>query len=97
MNRPSETLSAAIASVVAAVISILAAFYPEVAEKITAEVAAAIVLILAWTATVVTWVVSRRLVSVDSPLESAPDGSVVKVEEPAEVIFESAEGEPVGP
>ena len=80
MNRPSETLSAAISSLVAAVISILAAFYPEVAAKITAEVSAAIVLILAWTATLVTWIVSRRLTDPASPLYPAPDGSVRRVE-----------------
>lgn len=76
MNRPTETLTAAIASLVAAAITIIAAFYPEVAEKITAEVTAAIVLILAWVATVVTYFVARRLRNPDSPLVSEADGSV---------------------
>lgn len=78
MNRPSEVLTAVVSSLVAAAITILAAFYPEVAEKITAEVTAAIVLLLAWTATIVTYFVSKRLVSSASPLTSAPDGSVYK-------------------
>ena len=89
MNRPSETLSAAIASIVAAGISILAAFYPEVAAKITAEVAAAIVLVLAWTATVVTWIVSHKLRNPESPLVSLPDGSVGTAAAP------ESDGEPV--
>ena len=76
MNRPTETLTAAISSLVAAAITIIAAFYPGVAEKITAEVTAAIVLVLAWTATIVTYFVARRLRNPDSPLVSAPDGSV---------------------
>ena len=76
MNRPTETLTAAISSIVAAVLTIIAAFYPGVAEKITAEVTAAIVLILAWVATIVTYIVARRLRNPDSPLVSAPDGSV---------------------
>jgi Na+/melibiose symporter-like transporter len=74
MNRPTETVTAAVASVVAAVLVILQAFYPEAVEKVDANVTAAIVLLLSWTATVVTWIVSRRLT--EGSLVSRDDGSV---------------------
>jgi len=78
MNRPTETLTAAISSIVAAALAILTAFYPEVAAKITAEVSAAIILGLAWVATIVTYFVTRSLNSASSPLVSEADGSVSK-------------------
>ena len=82
MNRPTETLTAAISAIVAATLVLLEAFYPEVAAKISAEVAAAIVLLLGYVATVVTYLVSRRLRHPASPLESLPDGSITTTPEP---------------
>ena len=76
MNRPTETLTASVSTLVAAVLTILSAFYPGVAAKITAEVSAAIVLLLAWTATVVTYFVTKQIRAEDSPLVSRKDGSV---------------------
>ena len=76
MNRPTETLTAALSAVVAAALVLLEAFYPELAAKITAEVSAAIMLLLGYAATIVTYFVTRRLRSGTSPLQSTADGSI---------------------
>jgi hypothetical protein len=78
VNRPSETLTAFILTMVGAAIQVLQQFYPEVAAKITPNITTAIVTTLAWTATIVTYFVTRRLRSPDSPLVSEADGSVSK-------------------
>lgn len=78
MNRPTETLTAIVNSIVAAVIGILVIYHPEWAENL-GKATPYIVLLLAWIATAVTYFVARRLRNPDSPLVSAPDGSVTTV------------------
>jgi hypothetical protein len=70
-TRPSETLTAAVGSIVGTLLIVLAAFTK---VSVSAEVAGAITIIVSWAAAVVTWYVSRQQRAGELP--SAPDGAI---------------------
>ena len=57
MTRPSETIVAAVGSIVGALLIVLGAFTD---FTVTTEVAGAITLLIAWIATAVTWYIAKR-------------------------------------
>ena len=75
MNRPTETLTAIVNSIVAAVIGIVVVYKPEWAADL-GKATPYIVLLLAWIATLVTYFVTRRLNRPDPTIVSLPDGSI---------------------
>jgi hypothetical protein len=74
VNRPSETVSAAAASILGALLIILGSFDVAWVDKITAEVMGAIVLLVGWVGAGVTWFISRR--QAQGTLGSSPTGQV---------------------
>ena len=74
--RPSESITAAVSTIVGATLLIVQAFWPEVAAKITYGVQNAIIILLGYVAMLVTYLVTRRLNDPNSPLVSRADGSV---------------------
>ena len=74
--RPSESITAAVSTIVGATLLILREFAPGVAAKITTDVQTAIIILLGYVAMLVTYLVTRRLNDPNSPLVSRADGSV---------------------
>ena len=71
MNRPSESITAIVGSVVGAILILVSAIWD---VEVGAEVSGAIVVLVSWTAALVTWFVAKRQRSGD--LGSAVDGTV---------------------
>jgi phosphate/sulfate permease len=72
VSRPSETLQAAIGSIVGAALIVAGAFLDT--SKITPEVVGALTILLSWVAALVTWYVARKQRT--GELAAAKDGSV---------------------
>lgn len=73
MTRPSETITAAVGSIVGAVLILVAAFTD---FTVSTEVAGAITLLVAWIATGITYLVVKRQKA--GTLTSGPTGEVLK-------------------
>jgi hypothetical protein len=73
MKRPSESLSAAVGSIVGAVFILIGA---TTSAEISSEVQGAVIVLVSWIAAGVTWYVARRQRS--GELVSAADGTVTE-------------------
>jgi phosphate/sulfate permease len=72
VSRPSETIQAAIGSIVGAALIVAGAFFDT--SKITPEVVGALILLLSWIAAGVTWYIARKQRA--GLLGSSKDGTV---------------------